>query len=89
MADETVDGTMLSMLARLNVLEQFVRLMFRSMNSEGQVSANDLMKMADRLRLQHKSSMRHPKSAAYQTAAVDALFNALVSDLRKDKEDHN
>ena len=64
MADETVDGTMLSMLARLNVLEQFVRLMFRSMNSEGQVSANDLMKMADRyvcsMILQCGTSSRRP-----------------------------
>jgi hypothetical protein len=89
MADETDVGILLSVLARLNVLEHFVRLMFRSMNSDGQISADDLMKMADRLRLQHESSMRHPESAAYQTAAVDALFNALVSDFRKDQEDRN
>jgi hypothetical protein len=76
------EDVILSLLARVAVLEQFVRLMFRSSVRPGEITPDQIMKMAEELKTNSEELMR-PEAAAYETAAIDNFFNAVAADLRK------
>jgi hypothetical protein len=76
------DDVVPSLTARITVLEQFVRLMFRSSVRPGEITADQIKEMAEELKTNREAHMR-PESAAYMTAAIDNFFNAVAADLRK------
>jgi hypothetical protein len=69
-------------LARVAVLEQFVRFAFCASFPPGTITPAQISEMSEGIKADVESSMA-PESAAYVTAAVDSFFNALASDLRR------
>jgi hypothetical protein len=69
-------------LARVAVLEQFVRFAFCASFPAGSITPAQISEMSEGIKANVESNMT-PEEAAYVTAAVDRFFNALASDLRR------
>jgi hypothetical protein len=70
------------LLARLALLEQLVRLLYREQALETGMSPEHILALAETMKQFFEARMPDI-SSAYMTAAVDNFFNVLASDVRE------
>ena len=86
--DYSLSGTkddMPHIIARLNVIEHIMRMLFRVV-ADKQVGPEHVLELAEQIKTSIEASGRLSETTSYQTAAVDKFFNALAADLRRDLE---
>ena len=78
------NDTQLRLIARVNVLENFVRVMFRLI-AKDQYTPDQILQLAESVKQDQERDLP-PEVAAYMTGATDNFFNSLAAELRKYQE---
>lgn len=73
------------LFARVALLEQLVRLLYREQALEAGMSPEYILSLAETMK-QFFETRITDASSAYMTAAVDNFFNVLASDVRERQE---
>jgi hypothetical protein len=74
--------------ARVAVLMQLVRILFRDRAAANDQSSDEILKWSEELKLFFENRLPvGAEAGAYMTAAVDDFFNLLAAEVREDRED--